>query len=51
MTLLYSKARELFDEDYKNSPEGKNAVKTKGGKRTKSGKTLFASRKQNSKRK
>ncbi|MBA2176680.1 hypothetical protein H0266_17465 [Halobacillus locisalis] len=51
MTLLYSKARELFDEDYKNSPEGKSAAKVKSAKRTKSGKTLFASRKQNSKRK
>ncbi|MCA0972532.1 hypothetical protein LCM20_18195 [Halobacillus litoralis] len=47
MTLLYSKARELFDEDYKNSPEGKADPKLKGEKRTKSGKKLFASRKQN----
>lgn len=51
MTLLYSKARELFDEDFKNSPEGKVATKAKSEKRTKSGKTLFASRKQNNKRK
>lgn len=51
MTLLYSKARELFDEDFKNSPEGKAQAKSKGVKRTRSGKVLFSFRKQNNKRK
>ncbi|MCA1024176.1 MULTISPECIES: hypothetical protein [Halobacillus] len=47
MTLLYSKARELFDQDYKNSPEGQAQEKGKGVKRTRSGKVLFSFRKQN----
>ncbi|WP_226585489.1 hypothetical protein [Halobacillus litoralis] len=51
MTLLYSKARELFDQDYKNSPEGQSQEKVKGVKRTRSGKVLFSFRKQNNKRK
>ncbi|MGI8316400.1 hypothetical protein [Halobacillus mangrovi] len=51
MTLLFSKARELFDEDFKNSPEGKAQAKTKDMKRTRSGKVLFSFRKQNNKRK
>lgn len=51
MTLLYSKARELFDQDFKNSPEGKAEANVKKVKRTKSGKVLFSSRKKNNKRK
>lgn len=51
MTLLYSKARELFDQDYKNSPESQAEAKAKGVKRTRSGKVLFSFRKQNNKRK
>ncbi|ELK46709.1 hypothetical protein QRD89_01495 [Halobacillus sp. ACCC02827] len=47
MTLLYSKARELFDQDYKNSPEGQTQEKSKGLKRTRSGKVLLSFRKQN----
>ncbi|MBX0359712.1 MULTISPECIES: hypothetical protein [Halobacillus] len=51
MTLLYSKARELFDQDYKNSPEAQVQSKAKGVKRTRSGKVLFSFRKQTNKRK
>ncbi|WP_179134106.1 hypothetical protein [Halobacillus massiliensis] len=47
MTMLYSKARELFDQDYKNSPEAKESeqVASKQMKRTKSGKLLTPFRK------
>ncbi|GGF34137.1 MULTISPECIES: hypothetical protein [Halobacillus] len=47
MTMLYSKARELFDQDYKNSEEAKEsqqAASTKV-KRTRSGKLLMPFRK------
>lgn len=51
MTLLYAKARELFDQDFKKSPEAQIQTKAKGVKRTRSGKVLFTFRKQNNKRK
>jgi len=50
MTLLYSKAREMFEQDYKNSSEAKTDLQTKGMKRTRSGKALFSFRKQNKKK-
>ncbi|MCP3031803.1 hypothetical protein LF817_10655 [Halobacillus sp. A1] len=47
MTMLYSKARELFDQDYKNSEEAKESQKTASTKveRTRSGKLLMPFRK------
>ncbi|UOR10451.1 hypothetical protein [Halobacillus amylolyticus] len=46
MTMLYSKARELFDEDYKNSGEAKESnVAAPKVKRTMSGKLLIPFRK------
>ncbi|WP_200806506.1 hypothetical protein [Salimicrobium flavidum] len=48
MTLLYAKAREKFDEDFKNSPKAKNqqvAKEARRAKRTKSGKWLRRSSK------
>ncbi|SDJ69143.1 hypothetical protein [Salimicrobium halophilum] len=39
MTLLYTKARELFEEDFKKTPVAKeNAKPTSGVKQTRSGK-------------
>ncbi|WP_347861631.1 hypothetical protein U0355_13600 [Salimicrobium sp. PL1-032A] len=44
MTLLYTKARELFEEDFKKTPVAKsNAKPTSGVKQTRSGK-LFRKR-------
>ncbi|MGP4075558.1 hypothetical protein [Halobacillus sp. K22] len=47
MTMLYSKARELFEQDYKNSPEAKESQLSASTKvkRTKSGKLLMPFRK------
>ena len=52
MTLLYSKAREMFEKDYQNSSEAKEAKPVSTGvKKTRSGKILSPWVEHNSKRK
>ncbi|UOQ44465.1 hypothetical protein MUN89_00250 [Halobacillus salinarum] len=46
MTLLHYKARELFEKEYQNSPEAKEAKPVSTGvKKTRSGKILSPFRK------